>query len=133
MTKLFKRLISAFKKLGARVVFASFSRIIVHTDKEVLLLLSLSFLLFCFCFCCYNLSLFVDRLSFSPLLSILLISPLPSSPLLSFFLLSSSYPLFLSFFLTSFFLLLPPLFFFLFLNCRIFLQLRNISNFCYQQ
>ena len=38
MTKLFKRLISAFKKLGARVVFASFSRIIVHTDKEVLLL-----------------------------------------------------------------------------------------------
>ena len=35
MTKLFKRLISALRKLGARVVFASFSRIIIHTDKEV--------------------------------------------------------------------------------------------------
>ena len=35
MTKLFKRLISALKQLGARIVHASFSNIIIHTDKEV--------------------------------------------------------------------------------------------------
>lgn len=34
MIKLFKRLVSALKKLGTRVVYADFTRIIVHTDKE---------------------------------------------------------------------------------------------------
>jgi hypothetical protein len=33
MTKLFKRLISALKKLGTKIVYADFSRIIIHTDK----------------------------------------------------------------------------------------------------
>ena len=35
MTKLFKRLLSVLKKLGTTIVYASFSRIIIHTDKEV--------------------------------------------------------------------------------------------------
>jgi DNA polymerase epsilon subunit 1 len=34
MTKLFKRLVSALKKLGTKIIYADFSRIIIHTDKE---------------------------------------------------------------------------------------------------
>lgn len=33
MTKLFKRLVGHLRRLGVRVVFASFSRIILHTNK----------------------------------------------------------------------------------------------------
>ena len=37
MNKLFKRLISELRKLGVKIVYADFNRIIVDTNKEVML------------------------------------------------------------------------------------------------